>query len=93
MFDFNSLTGREVSMIEELSGISITRLSDDEAPKGKFLSAIYFVAKRREVPGFKFNDALDTRIDEQNAYLGLNVEDEESEEAGESDASETNELS
>jgi len=92
MFDFNSLTGREVSLIEDLSGVAITRLSDNEAPKGKFLSAVYFVAKRREDPSFKFNDALDTRMDVQNSYLGFTEDEEEDEDvAGESNASDENE--
>ncbi|QRY40847.1 hypothetical protein JVX92_00700 [Microbacterium hominis] len=90
MFDFNSLTGREISVIEELSGVSITRLSDDEAPKGKFLSAIYFIAKRREEPTLKFNDALDTRMDAMNSYLGFDA-DEEDDEQGKSAASATSE--
>lgn len=95
MIDFNTLTGREISMIEELGGLSISNLNDAEAPKGKFLSALYFVAKRREVSDFTFNQALDTPIGEQNDYLGLgeviDSEDEESEEGKDerSDESET----
>lgn len=85
MFDFNSLTGREVTMVEELSGVSITKLSDEEAPKGKFLSALYFVAKRREDSTFTFNQAWDTRLDVQNAYLGFSGE--AADDAGEENAS------
>ncbi|MFL0202114.1 hypothetical protein ACHFI2_16145, partial [Exiguobacterium acetylicum] len=57
-FDFDRLTLGEVAKIEQLSGFSISSLSD-ETPQGNFLAALVMVAKRRSgEPAFTFEDAL-----------------------------------
>jgi hypothetical protein len=86
MFDFESLTGREASLIEELSGLSIDSIGNEGAPKAKLLGAIIMIAKRREGDKkFTFNEAMDMPISQMTAYLGLN--EEESDEEGEDERS------
>jgi hypothetical protein len=55
--DFNSLTLDEVETIENLTGVSIEKLADDKAPKGKNLKALIFVMKRRQDPQFTMEQA------------------------------------
>jgi len=86
MFDFDSLTLGEVAFIEDLSGMSIGSIADEEMPKGKALAALITVLKRRTgYPEFKFNDALNVPMSEVNSLLGFDKEEDE--EAGEADAS------
>lgn len=51
------LTLGEIAQVEELSGLSITAMSDDEKPKGKLLIAMACVAARRTDPSFTLNRA------------------------------------
>lgn len=93
MFDFNSLTGNELSLIEDLSGASIARIGDTERPMIKGLYALALVVKRREGnPTLKFNDVLALPLSEINDIVGLNEDVEETEEEGEGDASEPSET-
>lgn len=55
--DFNSLTLDEVETIENLTGVSIEKLADDKAPKGKNLKALIFVLMRRNDPSFTMEQA------------------------------------
>ena len=75
MIDVNSLVLGEVAKVEELSGLSIGRLGEDEAPKGLMMAALAFVWKRRSEPAFTWNQALALTLDEANAILG--IEDDE----------------
>lgn len=77
MFDINKLTLGEVAKIEELSGKPISAIGDDDAPKGLALAALVFVAKRREDPKFTWNDALGLGLEEANAALGLDEDEED----------------
>jgi len=79
-FDFESLTMREVSLIEELSGQSISAIADETTPKGKALAALAMVAKRRSgFPSFTFNEASAMTLAEVNELLGTS--DDEDDEA------------
>ncbi|MFJ2544395.1 hypothetical protein [Microbacterium sp. NPDC087589] len=76
-YDFNSLTMREISQIEKLSGQGLSSLSDDDRPKGLVLAAIAFTFRLRENPAYTWNEAQDLtlkEISEITAALGdLNV--------------------
>lgn len=72
--DIQKLTLGEVAKIEELSGQSIVTIGEDDSPKGLTLAALAFVAKRREDPSFKWNDALNLTFDQANEQLGLTEE-------------------
>lgn len=50
--DIKNLTMGEVAKIEELSGLSLASLQDENKPKGKLMAALAFVIKRREDPKF-----------------------------------------
>ena len=71
MLDVNKLTLGEVAKIEELSGMPITEIGDDDKPKGLALAALAFVAKRRQDPKYSWNDAQSLNFDEANEILGL----------------------
>lgn len=69
--ELDTLTLGEVDTIEQLAGVGIATLGV-ETPQGKFLAALYMVAKRRNgEPAFTFNDALAVSITEAQEYLGL----------------------
>lgn len=75
-FDFNRLTLGEIALIEDLSGYGIGAL-DEGKPQGKFLAALYTVARRRNGdPTYTFNKALGVEILEAQAYLGLDDTDD-----------------
>lgn len=83
MFDFTTLTVREASLIEDLSGLSIDAVGADGAPKAKLLAAITMIVKRRQgEKKFTFNQALDMTITEMMEFLGFEEEEpsEDSEE-------------
>jgi hypothetical protein len=75
--NFNQLSMREIATIEELSGLPIGALSDDEAPKGRALAALAFVVKHREDASFTWNDAQDLTMSDVTALIGSDDADEE----------------
>lgn len=76
--DVTNLTLGEIAKVEELSGISINAIGNENSPQGKTLAALVFVFQRRENPKFTFNDAMNLGMDEVQEILGLNdVEDED----------------
>lgn len=83
MFDITALTLGEVDKVESLSGLAVSAMDNDEAPKGKLLAALAFVAKRRaqlaagESPSFTWADALNLTMDEANSLLGFTGDDAE----------------
>jgi len=73
--EIDSLTLGEVATIEDLSGTAIGSLGK-ETPQGKFLAALYMVAKRRSgEPTFTFNQALNVSITEAQEFLGFDEGD------------------
>lgn len=88
MFDYSTLTLGEVAFIEDLSGLSIGSIADEDMPKGKAMAALVTVLKRRTgFPDFKFNDALNVSMAEVNELMGLDESEEEEALSGESPAS------
>lgn len=69
MIKFDELTLGEIEEIELLIGRSIDEAFADGKPKGRPLRAIYFVSKRKEVPGLKFEDTEKVSQAEAVAYL------------------------
>lgn len=76
-FDINTLTLGEVSKVEEISGLPMGALTDDSKPKGRLMTAIAFVIKRREIREFTFKDAEQLTIGEVEELIGLDDEDDD----------------
>ncbi|AXC38251.1 tail assembly chaperone [Microbacterium phage Noelani] len=75
-FDLDQLTLGEVAAIEDLSGVAIGSVSES-TPQGKFLAALYMVAKRRNGhPTFTFNAALQASMSEAQSFLGFDETDD-----------------
>ncbi|QGJ97470.1 tail assembly chaperone [Microbacterium phage Azizam] len=92
-FDLDQLTLGEVAAIEDLSGVAIGSVSES-TPQGKFLAALYMVAKRRDgQPTFTFNAALQASMSEAQSFLGFDApeaDDAESSAEGNGDSSPEN---
>lgn len=79
-FDFDTLTLGEVATIEDLSGYGIGALNEG-TPQGKFLAALYMVAKRRSGdPTYTFNQALGVGIKDAQTFLGLSDDTDDADE-------------
>lgn len=74
--DFSRLTLGELDKLETLSGLPISALADDDAPKGKFIAALVFIASRRHNEPMTWDQCLAMPVDEASAYVGLDDEDE-----------------
>src|SRR5690606_1965920 len=73
----------EVATIEDITGYGIGALNV-EKPQGKFLAALYMIARRRNgEPTFTFNKALSVEMLEAQAYLGIEDDTDEPEGADE----------
>lgn len=72
----NRLTLGEIAKVEELSGMSIRAMGDDNAPMGKLMAALLYVTKRRKDLTFKWDDALNLTMDEVTSMLGMDDEPE-----------------
>jgi hypothetical protein len=70
-FSMDQLTLGEIAQIEEITGQSISVMSDESAPKGKFLAAIAWLAKRREDPAFTLAQAEAMSMEEFSAVLSV----------------------
>lgn len=70
-FSMDKLTLGEIAQIEEITGQSISVMSDEAAPKGKFLAAIAWLAKRREDPSFTLAQAEAMSMEEFSAVLSV----------------------
>lgn len=77
-FDFEQLTLGEVAAIENLSGLSIATIADDESPKGNAFAAMVMVMKRRTgEPTFTFNQALAVPLAEANRLLAPDSDEDD----------------
>ncbi len=56
MLNFEEMTLGEIEEIELLIGRSIDEVFADGQPKGRALRVLYFVAMKKENPGYKFED-------------------------------------
>lgn len=72
-FSLENLTLGEVSQLEELSGLSLTEIADEKAPKGKFMTALAYLAKRREDAAFTYEQAETMTLAEVQGILGDDV--------------------
>lgn len=63
------LTLGEIAAVENLAGVSIDAIGQDETPKGKAMAALVFVTKKRDNPDFTFDDALNMDMDEALAII------------------------
>lgn len=83
-FNANNLTLGEVALVEDLSGIPIGSIAEDDKPKGKALAALILVLKKREDPKFTMNQAMAFTLDEATALLG-DGEDEDGDDSPKDD--------
>jgi hypothetical protein len=72
--DHNTLTLGEVTIIEELSGLTLQSLGDPNAPKGKIMAALAYVVKKREDPKYTFAMAEQLTSEEANALFAGDTE-------------------
>lgn len=56
MIKFEELTLGEIEQVELLLNDSIDSAFNDGKPKGRAIRVLYYVAKKRENPGIKFED-------------------------------------
>lgn len=56
MIKFEELTLGEIEEVELLLNSSIDQAFADGKPKGRAIRVLYFIAKRKETPGLKFED-------------------------------------
>lgn len=78
MIDISTLTLGEVAKIEDLSGMPISAIADDDAPKGNALAALAMIVKRRSgEPAFTWNQAQALTFTEVNDLLGLDEDAED----------------
>lgn len=63
------LTLGEIAAVENLAGVSIDSIGQDETPKGKAMAALVFITKKRDNPDFTFEDALNMDMDEALAII------------------------
>ena len=56
MIKFEELTLGEIEELELMLNVSFDSAFSDGKPKGRALRVLYYIFKRREVPGFKFED-------------------------------------
>ncbi len=56
MIKFEELTLGEIEEVELMLNTSIDQAFADGKPKGRALRVLFYVAKKREVPGYKFED-------------------------------------
>ena len=60
--DINDLTIAEVVEIEDLTGMPLDALGQDDKPKGRMLQALAYITKKKENPEFTFEDAGKLKI-------------------------------
>ena len=68
--NIDNLTLGEVARIEELSGLPLSAMADEERPKGKQLAAVAFVIMQREDPTFTMTDAEKLTMPDVMKLLG-----------------------
>jgi hypothetical protein len=68
-FSIDHLTLGEIAQLEDLSGQSLSQFSEDDAPKARFLTALAFLAKRREDSAYTFSQAEALTLTDLNAIL------------------------
>lgn len=74
-FDANNLTLGEVALVEDMSGLPIGAIAEDDKPKGKALAALILVMKKREDPKYTMAQAMNMQLSEATALLGGDDDD------------------
>jgi hypothetical protein len=69
MIKFEELTLGEIEEIELMLNVGLDHAFGDGKPKGRALRVLYYIFKRREVPGFKFEDTEKISQTEALAFL------------------------
>ena len=69
--DIKTLTMGEIAKIEDLSGLPIAALGEEDKPKGKLMAALALVIKRRTDPKFTLEMANNMTMDEITALIGV----------------------
>ncbi|MFN9108682.1 MAG: hypothetical protein ACK5XN_01195 [Bacteroidota bacterium] len=69
MIKFEELTLGEIEEVEMLLNDSIDRAFADGKPKGRAVRVLYWVAKKRNNPNYKFEDTERVTQAEALAYL------------------------
>lgn len=70
MIQFDELTLGEIEEIENLVGRGIDAVFADGEPKGRALRVLYYVAKKRDNPDYKFEDTEKITQKDALALLG-----------------------
>lgn len=70
MFDLQKLTMGEVTQLEELSGLSMSAIAQEDSPKGRYLTVMAYLAAKREDPSFTINQAEALTLAEALKLLG-----------------------
>ena len=68
--NIDNLTLGEVSRIEEISGLPLSAMADEDKPKGKQLAAVAFVLMHREDKTFTMVQAEELTMPEVMKLLG-----------------------
>lgn len=72
MLNLEKLTLGEIAFIEDSTGLSISKISDDDSPKARMMAAMACVAKRRGgEPNFTFKQAMELTQEEFSELLGV----------------------
>jgi hypothetical protein len=72
--DIQTLTLGEVSKIEEISGLPLSAMADEDKPKGKQMAAIAFVIMKREDATYTMKQAEALTFNEVTALLSKTSE-------------------
>lgn len=67
--DIKNLTLGEIAKVEELSGMPLAALAEEDKPKGKLLASLALVIKRREDPKFTLEQANNLTMSEITALM------------------------
>jgi hypothetical protein len=67
--DIKNLTLGEIAKVEELSGMPLAALAEEDKPKGKLLASLALVIKRREDPKFTLEQANNLTMAEITALM------------------------
>lgn len=77
MNKIESMTMKEISIVEQKSGLSISAMEDPNAQKGLLLTALAWVVKKRDIATFSWEEAENLTLPEVLEVLGLDQDDDE----------------
>lgn len=67
--DMSKLTLGEIAQIEDISGLPVSALADDDKPKAKSLIALAYVMTKRTNPQFTINEAEALTMEDLQAFM------------------------